>query len=326
VTIAAERAMTPEYASPEQVRGEQVTTSMDIYALGVLLYELLTGERPFRFSASFADLERDICTRVPERPSRVARRRELEGDLDRIVLKALHKEPQRRYLSAAELAADIDRYLNGYPVTARPDAWSYRTGKFLGRHRIGAAMAAVFIALVLAFAVSMAVLARRAKEEARTAEQVTNFLVDLFQSNSPDQTQGAALTARGLLDRGAAHLEGQLRNDPTVQARLFDTIGSLYDTLGLWPQAETLIKKALDIREHRLPRDDLAIANTLHELGSISSDLNKTEQGKRAYQEALRLYQARLGHENVKVAQSLDDVGTMLWYEGRPKEAESFST
>jgi serine/threonine-protein kinase len=144
----------------------------------------------------------------------VAHRRELAGDLDRIVLKALHKEPPRRYLSAAELAADIDRYLSGYPVTARPDSWGYRTGKFLGRHRLGAAMAAVFIALVLAFAVSMAVFARRAKEEARTADQVTSFLVDLFQSNNPDQTQGATLTARELLDRGAAHLEGQLKTTP----------------------------------------------------------------------------------------------------------------
>jgi serine/threonine-protein kinase len=322
VTQAGDRLMTPEYASPEQIRGEPITTSTDVYSLGVLLYQLLAGQPPFRLTGTLGQLERDICERVPERPSRVARSRELEGDLDRIVLKALHKEPNRRYVSAAEFSADIERYLTGYPVIARPDSWRYRASKFTRRHRIGAAASVGFLGLVIAFGIGMAVLARKAREEARTASQVTDFLINLFQSNDPGQTKGDAITTRELLDRGAARIEGQLQNDPVVQARLLDTVGALYDTLGMWPQGESLLKKALALREHKLPRDDLAIANTLHELGSVSSDLDQFDQAERSYQEALRLYQAKLGRENLKVAESLDDVGTMLFQRGHNEEAE----
>lgn len=322
VTQAGDRVMTPDYASPEQIRGEPITTSTDVYSLGALLYELLAGQPPFRSSGTLSQLEREICERVPERPSKVARSRELEGDLDRIVLKALHKEPDRRYASAAEFSADIERYLTGFPVIARPDSWRYRAGKFVGRHRIAVAASIIFVALVIAFGIGMALLARKAREEARTAGQVTDFLVNLFQSNDPGQTKGDAITTRELLDRGAARIESQLQNDPLVQARLLDTVGELYDTLGMWPQAERLLKKALSLREHKLPRDDLAVANTLHELGSISSDLNELDQGERSYREALRLYQAKLGPQNLKVAESLDDVGTMLFQRGRSDEAE----
>ncbi len=321
VTQAGERLMTPEYASPEQIRGEAITTSTDIYSLGALLYELLAGQPPFRFNGTFGQIEREICERIPERPSKLAGSRELEGDLDRIVLKALHKEPHRRYVSAAEFSADIERYLTGYPVIARPDSWRYRSGKFIRRHRIGVAASVVFLVLVIAFGIGMAVLARKAREEARTAGQVTDFLVNLFQSNDPEQTKGDAITTRELLDRGAARIESQLQNDPVVQARLLDTVGTLYDTLGMWPEGERLLKKELFLREHKLPRDDLAIANTLHELGSVSSDLNEFDQGERSYREALRLYQAKLGKENLKVAESLDDVGTMLFQRGKNEEA-----
>jgi eukaryotic-like serine/threonine-protein kinase len=322
VTQAGDRLMTPDYASPEQIRGEPITTSTDVYSLGVVLYELLAGQPPFRFGGTLGQIEREICERVPERPSRLARSREMEGDLDRIVLKALQKEPDRRYVSAAEFSADIERYLRGFPVIARPDSWSYRTAKFVRRHRTGVAAAVAFLGLIVAFGIGMALLARKAREEARTAGQVTDFLVNLFQSNDPGQTKGDAITTRELLDRGAVQIESQLKNDPAVQARLSETVGTLYDTLGLWPQAEKLLQKALYLREHKLPRDDLAVAKALHELGSISSDLNRFDRGERYYREALRLYETNLGKENVKVAESLDDVGTMLFRQGHMEEAE----
>jgi serine/threonine protein kinase len=174
VTAAWERLMTPEYASPEQVRGQPVTTATDVYALGVLLYELLTGFRPFHFESSTPyEIDRVICTHEPERPSTHALRspdrrlRErahcLKGDLDNIVLMAMRKEPERRYSSAIQLSDDIRRYQEGFPVLARPDRWHYRTAKFLRRHRLAAAGAALFAIMIMAFTAGMAVLTARAE-------------------------------------------------------------------------------------------------------------------------------------------------------------------
>jgi serine/threonine-protein kinase len=324
LTEAGDRLMTPDYASPEQVRGEPITTASDIYSLGVLLYELLTGERPFRAAGLTAgQIERAICTEEPPKPSTRAPRRGLDGDLDRIVLKAMHKEPARRYPSAAELSADIERYLAGFPVSARQDSWGYRARKFVRRHRVATTVAALVFSLVLALGIGMAILAQRATREARASAQTTDFLVDLFNSSDPNQTKGESVTVRELLDRGAARLETQLKDDPSVQARLFDTVGGIYDTIGVWPRAEELIKKALALRRTRLPRDDMALANTLHELGSISNDLDEFDQAERSYREALSLYRKKLGDRDAKVAQSLDDLGTILFQEGRRSEAES---
>ncbi len=323
LTQAGDRLLTPQYASPEQIRGGSITTSTDIYSLGALLYALLAGKPPFSTEdAGFGQMEREICERIPEKPSSAAGSAELRGDLDRIVMKALHKEPQRRYVSAAEFSADIERYRNGFPVAARPDSWRYRAGKFVRRHRLGVAASMVFMASVIAFGIGMAVLGRRAQEEARTASQVTEFLVNLFDSNDPGQTKGENVTTRQLLDRATLRIDSQLKNDPVVQARLFDTVGSLYDSLGVWPEAERLIKKALYLRQHRLARDDLAIANTLHELGGISADLNLFSQAESSYREALRLYRSKLGAESGKTAASLDDLGLALFLEGRLAEAE----
>ena len=317
LTQAGDRLMTPDYASPEQVRGETITTASDIYSLGVLLYELLTGERPFRSAGLTAgQIERAICTEEPPKPG-------VDGDLDRIVLKAMHKVPARRYASAAELSADIERYLTGFPVSARPDSWGYRSRKFVRRHRVATTFAAVLFTVVLALGIGMAILARRATREARAATQTTDFLVDLFNSSDPSQTKGESVTVRQLLDRGAARLETQLKDDPVVQARLFDTVGGIYDTVGVWPRAEELIKKALALRRTKLRGDDLALANTLHELGSISSDLNEFDQAESSYREALGIYRRKLGDRDAKVAQSLDDLGTILFQKGRESEAES---
>lgn len=324
LTRTGDRLMTPDYASPEQVRGERITTASDVYSLGVLLYELLADERPFRASGMTpGEIERAICTQAPKRPSTRAPKRGLAGDLDNIVLKAMHKEPARRYGSAAELSADIDRYLTGFPVNARPDSWTYRAEKFIRRHRVATTVAAILFLVISGLSIGLAIAARRASEEARASGQTTDFLVQLFNSSDPNETKGESLTVREVLDRGAARLETQLKDDPAVQARLLDTIGGIYDALGVWPRAEELIRKALALRRTRLSRDDMALANTLHELGRISHDLNQFDLCERSYREALSLYRKKLGDRDPRVAASLDDLGTPLFLEGRLGEAEA---
>ena len=205
------RLMTPEYASPEQVRGLPVSTATDVYSLGVILYELLSGQRPYAATSERPfELERAICEDPPRRPSTADRggsaipRRALAGDLDNIVLKALSKEPSRRYSSVEQLSEDLRRYLDGYPVLARPVAWSYRAAKFVRRNRVASGAVALVIVLILGFAVSMAALAGRLARERDRAQRVSSFLTDVFRVSDPSESRGNTITAREILDRGAA--------------------------------------------------------------------------------------------------------------------------
>ena len=217
-TRTVDRFMTPEYASPEQLRGEQVTTATDVYALGVLLYELLTGERLFRLkTASPLEIFEIICEREPAAPSEAPiaddlhatpyGRRSLRGDLDNIVLTAVRKEPSRRYVSVAALAADIQAYLKGYPVQARTHGWIYRSGKFIRRHKAAVAATAAMVLALIAFSIGMGLLARRATREKLTAQRESEFLAGVFQAATPDESQGKEITARQLLDQAAKRIQ-----------------------------------------------------------------------------------------------------------------------
>ncbi len=263
--IAAERLMTPEYASPEQARGEAITTQSDVYSLGFLLFKILTGLLPFRITGSRAvDLERAICESVPLRASLAAARsgawkkirRDEQRDLDTILKVAMHKEPGRRYASVENFAADARRFLDGFPLQARDDSLPFRTGKLVRRHPLATTAVALFLVMILGFSIGMAVLARRAREEARTADEVTNFVVNVFRANDPSFGHADKVTARELLDRGAEQLNSRLQNDPLVQARLFDTVGGLYTALGSPQKAEELLNRSIDIlckRSRRRP-------------------------------------------------------------------------
>ncbi|MEE8536601.1 MAG: serine/threonine-protein kinase, partial [Acidobacteriota bacterium] len=276
-TQADGRVMTPEYASPEQVRGETITTASDVYALGVLLYELLVGRRPYHFERRTPqEIERVICKQEPEPPSAVLEkavdgqptdgtpppmkpdeistargmtverlRRRLNGDLDTIVLKALRKEPERRYASAQQLAEDLGRYLAGLPVLARPDTATYRAQKFVRRHRVGVAMTLIVVSLLLSFSVVSAVQSAeiRAKaedvaQERDRAEEVIEFLVALFETPDPKVSKGNTVTARELLETGAARVEADLKEQPEVQADMMTVMSRVYRSLGLYDPAE----------------------------------------------------------------------------------------
>ena len=225
------RAMTPEYAAPEQVRGEPVTTATDVYALGAILYELLTGHRAHRLQRHTLDeLEHVVCEEAPQAPSTAVTRteeisladgtrqaitpaavslargteperlrRQLGGDLDTIVLKALQKVPSRRYSSADALLADLQRYTAGLPVLARPDSRLYRAGKFVRRHRVGVGAACGLLLALVAGLAGTAWQARVASREAAKATEVKNFVKDLFNVATPAESRGREITARELL-------------------------------------------------------------------------------------------------------------------------------
>ena len=288
-TRADLRIMTPEYAAPEQIRGEAITTTTDVYALGVLLYELLTGHRPYRLPKRWqAQVERIICEEEPTRPSTVIEeveevpaadgstltltpervtaarntvpgrlRRVLQGDLDNIVMMALRKEPERRYASAQQVVEDIDRYLNGRPVIARKDTVSYRVQKFIRRNGVGVSVAAGVLLLLIGFTVLSSIQAKRIASERDKSEHVSAFLSSLFAAADPTVARGDTLTAIELLDRGAARIESELADQPEVQLQLLDVIGNAYLNQGAAVEAEAVTRRALALQTDDESREAL---------------------------------------------------------------------
>ncbi len=279
--------MTPEYAAPEQMRAEPVTTATDVYALGVVLYELLTGERPFEIAGkSPSEIERIVCSTQPTVPSRVGGSIAYQNaaqlhDLDVIVEKCLAKEPERRYRSAAALADDIERLRSGHPIRARPATRRYRFGRFVRRNRVGMAVAAAALLALIVFSATLLVQQRRTlaeRDRARLGEakarQVTEFLVDLFESVDPSQTRGEDIRAPALLESGTRRLDvGDL--DSLLKAELQHVLARVHLGLGRYEEAVELAREAWTTRvsesaeaSERL-ESELLLANALTRGGDL---------------------------------------------------------
>lgn len=265
VTRTGMQVMTTEYAAPEQVKGEGISTSTDIYQLGLVLYELLTGERAFDFSEKHViEKHRTILEEEPAAPStRVTGstelpetpaiwRSELRGDLDLIVLKSLRKERERRYASASALADDIERFTKGLPIQARPDSWRYRTSKYVRRHRVGIATAALVVLLLVGMSVVYALRITeerdRARMEAAKAQQVTDFLLNVFREADPAVAQGDELTAREILEQADSRLETELAAQPELRAEMMQMIAEVEGGLGLYEEAVDSYAEAIQLR------------------------------------------------------------------------------
>ena len=347
LTLESQRMMTPDYASPEQVRGEAVTTATDVYSLGVLLYRLLCGRGPYRVRSDLpSGITRAILEELPGKPSTVVtipegddneqitgdeiskKRRStvarlsrlLRGDLDNIALTALRKEPERRYPSARALQQDIENYLSDKPISARSDSVGYRTSKFVRRHRVGVAVTIASVLVLIASAVQIVEQRDRAEAQAATAERISEFLVSMLESSDPYE-RSTEVTARALLDRGAKQIDAELVDQPLVSARLKITMAKAYSSLGLQNTAAALGREALG-KLSGLRGNDLDTANAYMILANIEHEQENYVSAKAMAESALALYEelsiqdrTRLALAKVGLSQTLmrlDEVDEML--------------
>ncbi len=343
--------LTPRYASPEQVRGEPITTASDVYSLGVVLYEILTGHRPYRLDVlTPTEIERVVCEAVPPRPSTVVRRseelatadggrllltpdavagtrdgdaarlsRRLAGDLDTILLTALRKEPDRRFASAEQLSEDIRLYLAGLPIRSRPDSFGYRAGKFLGRHAFGVSAAAVGLVVLLAFAGAMAwqraEIAARSREVARErdrAEANEDFLLKLISQTDPRSAKGKEITIRQALDQRASRLAKETTLDPATRADLLDALGVAYRSSGRSEEARPLLMEALALRRKILGDEHVLVAESLHNLANVERELRHPAEAERLTRQAIAIQRRAFPEGNRSLARGLNNLASLL--------------
>lgn len=337
VTVAQSSGLTPRYASPEQIRGEAVTTATDVYALGVLLYVLLAGRHPAgNESLSAAELVKSILEIDPKPPSEVApedRRRHLAGDLDTIVLKALRKNPAERYQSGSAFADDLRRYLNHQPIAARPDSVGYRAVKFVRRHRLPVTFAAAAFLVVAGltgyYTAKLAAERDRAELEAQKAARVSELLTGLLTAADPFRTPDAKeVTVRNLLDIGAERIDRELDGQPELKAEMLTVIGRVYARMGLFDKAQPLLEKALPLARAAHVGDHARVAQTLNDLGVLMRDRGDPAGSRPLLEESLAMRRRLLGSSDpdvaitlVELARTYGDLGLTELVEAPIREA-----
>lgn len=360
LTRMNDRLLTPEYASPEQILGRPVTTSSDVYALGVILYELMTGMRPYTVSASASqlELERSICVSDPLRPSAAVVRvvesasmqiseiaaiaaareltseklaRRLAGDLDAIVMRALRKEPEHRYGSVEQLAGDIRRYLQREPVIARQGNWVYYSQRFVRRHAFGVAASTAFVLFTLAFAVVTSIQAQRiaterdrAEQESQRAETVSDFMLDVFSASDPFERPGEEVTAKQLLDAAGARIHGDLSQQPEVRARLLEAIGRAYRRQHLNDRAIEHLQEARDLRRQISGGGDEKTVAVLSELAIALRQSGDLSAAERILAEAVELSSHSGSQHSLAHADLLLNLGRMQLQAGDPNGAQKY--
>jgi tetratricopeptide (TPR) repeat protein/tRNA A-37 threonylcarbamoyl transferase component Bud32 len=330
-TRVGHRWMTPEYAAPEQIRSEPITTLTDVYQLGAVLYELLAGHLPFA-AGNLHELETAVLSAEPEPPSSAAARdgssaagrrqtdllalrRELRGDLDAIVLKALCKEPEQRYASVEAMAEDVHRHRAGQPVRARRQTAAYRARRFVGRHRLSLAAAAGVALLLTGGGIREHALRERAEAEAGKARAVGDYLVSVFDVSNPyahSDEDPSEVTARALLDRGAARIDSSLAGQPDAQAEMRRVLGHVYTNLGLFDRAVPLLERALEQRRAIHGPRHVAVADAMDQLGEALAKQNRFDEAEPLLREALAQRRALLGSADSATAASLDHLATLL--------------
>ncbi len=347
VTQADIRVMTPEHASPEQVRGDTITTASDIYSLGVLLYELLCGRRPYEIkSHRFSEMEKAICDEPPiplrsilnshddpaieqlrvicnDRSTTATKlRHELRGDLSDIVSTAIRKEPERRYSSAEQLSADIGRYLSAMPITARRDTWGYRSAKLIQRHKFGVATAVLAVLALVVFSLSTVLQSRRIAQEQTRAERVSGFLVGLFEQADPSHSRGNDITAREIVDAGARRIDRELRDEPDTRAALMATMGQVYSGLGLYDDSIHLLRESLDVTKARYGADGRETAFVMQRLGNSLVQQGDLAAAEPLLEGAVRILRDKSPRSSLEVASAIAGLGELRRKQERFEDSE----
>jgi serine/threonine protein kinase/Tfp pilus assembly protein PilF len=372
-TATVLRLMTPDYASPEQIKGDAITTASDVYSLGVLLYELLTGNKPYRLkNRSPEAFEQLICQQEPDKPSESVSGSEppaiaggpissggllsrwfgppataggsaLRGDLDNIVLMAMRKEPERRYSSVEQFAEDIRRHLEGLPVIARKDTFSYRASKFIRRNKLGvAAAAAIFLTLIAGIAATgwqAKVAARQAKVaaeqrdtariETAKAERINKFMQDMLASANANWYasghggKGGDTRVIDVLNQAAQRLETELNDQPEVKAELYRTIGTTYLGIGRQDLAVPQFRASLKIYRELYGERHLKVAEALYFLASSLVGVEGRDVAEPLFREAVELQRELPGGDNNYLPHMVLEYGNLMVAKGDSVKAES---
>jgi eukaryotic-like serine/threonine-protein kinase len=330
------RMLTPDYASPEQVAGQPISTTSDVYSLGVVLYELLTGERPYRLRRYRGALEEAILGMDPAKPSQAAISEAdadarsttikklphtLAGDLDTIVLKALKKQPRERYATADAFAQDIERYLTGDVVLARPERHWYRAKKFLRRNRLVVASAALILAS-LAVGLSLATWeAIEAKQERARAERVKDFIGSILDSANPYVGGKSDVTVRDMLKAGVERVDRELKSEPGVSAELLSLLSSTYLNLGEVDLALTVARKADQLSARAYPEGHPMRGRILRVLGEATEQKGNVEEARKLLEQSVAIERRAGDQSATELARSLVSLSSVTVDKGEEKEA-----
>jgi len=335
---------TPAYASPEQIANRQVSAATDVYSLGVVLFQILTGKTPYRLEGlSPSEIEAVVTQRQSMAPSQAVEsmadsgicmelkrlRRQLVGDLDTIVLKALRKTPERRYGSVAELAEDTQRYLDDQPIEARPSTWSYRAQKYVRRHRFGLVAAVAIILLLIAGVAGIAWQGRvaamerdNARLEARKAERVAEFLGGMFEAANPNNEGAGQLTVRELLDIGEERIHRELADEPEIRLEMLELIANSYGSLEQVDRAIEMVEAVINERSVEMPEDAPGMAHALTSLGGLYNAKGNYDRAESLLKRALALFEKNGSGESPDAGMALRYLGVVQSSRGQAEDAE----
>jgi len=346
LTVEGGGAFTPRFAAPEQVTGGNITTATDVYALGAMLYFLLTGSHPAQTSRqSTAELLQAIVEREPPRASALALTakdaaekrhstpeklsRQLRGDLDTILSKALKKNPQERYASVSAFADDLTRYLKHEAISVRPDTFAYRTVKFVRRNRVVVALATVAFVATAAGLIGTILQARTARQqrdlairERDRATDVTDFVTRIFKVSDPSQARGNSVTVREILDKAASDLQAGAAKDPETRAHMLFVLGTVYDSIGIIDKAKPMLEQAVQLQQHLLGQENPETLRSASFLGVVLLEVADYEGAEKLDRDTLAIQRRVLGPEHVDTLTTLARLGALISYQGRFAEGE----